>query len=54
MELTPGFGPGTPSLPWKCSTTELCQRRHIAPPWEPTVLNKELLVTILLEVNGAG
>ena len=26
MEPPPGLEPGTPSLPWKCSTTEL--RRH--------------------------
>jgi hypothetical protein len=26
MEPLPGLEPGTPSLPWKCSTTEL--QRH--------------------------
>ena len=34
-EPPPGFEPGTPSLPWKCSATEL--RRHIQLSVSPTL-----------------
>ena len=29
MEPTSGFEPETPSLPWKCSTTELCRQKYL-------------------------
>jgi hypothetical protein len=29
MEPSPGFEPGTPSLPWRCSTPELRWRNKL-------------------------
>ena len=41
MEPTSGFEPETPSLPWKCSTTEL--RRHTSDNCSKTEVKNQVM-----------